>query len=82
MKSLSLKLRDDLFTDVEEIREKLHEARNTFLNEAVEYYIKVKKRELLALKLAEESRLVKKSNREFLKDAENYDGLGGENEWN
>ena len=81
MKSLSLKLDDELFLKLENIRENLHEARNRFINEAIKYYIEKRENEYIKEQLHMESMLIREESEKFVKEFENYDGLEGENEW-
>lgn len=58
MKTLSLKLDDNIFNETEEITAELRLARNRYINEAVSIYNKVNKRRLLKAKLSKESAIV------------------------
>ncbi len=58
MKTLSLKLEDQIFIDAEAVIAKVKKTRNRYINEAVDYYNRYNKREILAAKLAKESKLV------------------------
>ena len=74
MKTLSLKLDDNIFDDTEDMLTKVKKSRNRYINEAVDYYNRINRRNLIARKLAKESRLVKReslavlSEFEFLQD--------------
>jgi hypothetical protein len=57
-KVLSLKLKDDVYRETEEILKKRKETRNAYFNNAIQLYNKLWKRKILKKKLAEESRLV------------------------
>ena len=57
-KLLSLKLRDKVFLDAEEILRRSRKPRNAYFNEAINFYNKLWKRKLLKKTLAEESALV------------------------
>jgi len=57
-KVLSLKLKDPIFRETEEILKHRREPRNAYFNEAINLYNKIWKRKLLKEKLLEESRLV------------------------
>ena len=46
-KVISLKLRDDIYEEAEVITHQIHAARNDYINAAIEFYNKVKKRALL-----------------------------------
>jgi len=57
-KLLSLKLRDKVFLDAEEILRRSRKPRNAYFNEAINLYNKLWKRKLLKKILAEESAMV------------------------
>jgi len=59
MKTLSLKLDDNIFNETEDLLTKVKKSRNRYINEAVDYYNRINKRNLIARKLTKESRLVK-----------------------
>ena len=62
MKTLSLKLDDNIFDETENLLTKLKKSRNRYINEAVHYYKRINKRNLISRKLAKESRLVKRES--------------------
>jgi hypothetical protein len=70
MKTLSLKLDDNIFNDTEEVLTKVKKSRNRYINEAVDYYNRINRRTLIARKLARESRLVKKESLAVLAEFE------------
>lgn len=70
MKTLSLKLDDNIFDDTEDVLTKVKKSRNRYINEAVDYYNRINKRNLIARKLAKESRLVKKESLAVLSEFE------------
>ncbi len=70
MKTLSLKLDDDIFDEAEEITSKLHLARNRYINEAVSIYNRVNKKRLLKKQLTKESMLTSKDSLEVLREFE------------
>lgn len=70
MKTLSLKLDDDIFNEAEEITSKLHLARNRYINEAVSIYNRVNKKRLLKKQLEMESLLTGKDSLEILHEFE------------
>lgn len=57
-KGLSLKLKEGVFAETENILHKIHKSRNSYINEAVEFYNRFFKRKILKTKLAMESKLV------------------------
>jgi hypothetical protein len=76
MKSLSLKLNDDIFAETEQILSSLKENRNKYINNAVDYFNQVQKKRILATRLAEESRLVRKDSMKVLGEFEKLDDDG------
>jgi hypothetical protein len=58
MKTLSLKLEDQIFSDTEIVITAIKKTRNRYINEAVDYYNRYNKRKILAKKLTTESNLV------------------------
>ncbi|TAL64866.1 MAG: hypothetical protein EPN88_10360 [Bacteroidetes bacterium] len=62
MKTLSLKLDDNIFNETEDVLNKVKKSRNRYINEAVDYYNRLNKRTLISRKLARESKLVKKES--------------------
>ena len=65
-KALSLKLRDEVFEEAEEILRKSRRPRNAYFNEAINLYNKLWKRKLLKKILADESLLVAENSLEVL----------------
>jgi hypothetical protein len=70
MKTLSLKLDDNIFNDTEDVLIKVKKSRNRYINEAVDYYNRLNKRTLISRKLARESKLVKKESLAVLAEFE------------
>ena len=70
MKTLSLKLDDNIFDETETLLTKVKKSRNRYINEAVDYYNRINRRSLIAKKLAKESRLVKKESLAVLAEFE------------
>ena len=62
MKTLSLKLDDNIFNETEIVLTKVKKSRNRYINEAVAYYNRINKRNLISRKLSKESKLVKKES--------------------
>ena len=73
MKTVSLKIEDSIFGETEKILTRISISRNRYINEAIEYYNKIQKRQILEKKLKIESNLVKKDSLNTLKDFENID---------
>jgi len=70
MKTLSLKLDDDIFDETEEITSKLKLARNRYINEALSAYNLFNKRRLLKTQLTKESDLTSIDSMEVLLEFE------------
>jgi len=70
MKPISLKLKDEIFYEVEEVTKKRNIPRNMYINEAVEFYNRIQKREMLKEQLRRESKLVRESSLEVLEEFE------------
>lgn len=69
-KVLSLKLRDDVFQEIENIIHQLKIPRNTYINEALAFYNRQNRRKILQKQLARESELVQHNSLEVLADFE------------
>jgi hypothetical protein len=70
MKTLSLKLDDNIFIETEDITAKLNLARNRYINEAVSIYNRVNKKRLLKKQLQKESKLVSTDSMNVLHEFE------------
>lgn len=73
MKTVSLKIDDSIFGETEKILSKIKKPRNRYINDAIDYYNRLQKRELLEKKLKKESDLVKTDSMSVLKDFEGID---------
>ncbi len=73
MKTVSLKIEDSIFGETEKILSRIRMPRNRYINEALEYYNKVQKRQILEKRLATESNLVKDDSMNTLGDFEKMD---------
>jgi hypothetical protein len=73
MKTVLLKIDESIFVETEKILSNIRIPRNRYINEALEYYNKIQKRQLLEQKLKKESELVKKDSMDILKDFEDLD---------
>jgi hypothetical protein len=75
-KALSLKLKEDLFQEVESITRKIHLPRNTYINHALTFYNRLNRRRLLKKQLLGESALVQANSMEILREFEKFeDGI-------
>jgi hypothetical protein len=69
-KALSLKIKDAIYGETESILHKIHMARNSYINEVVEFYNKLFKRKMLKAKLVKESKGVASDSMAILKEFE------------
>ncbi|MHB8881134.1 MAG: hypothetical protein ACYC69_06445 [Thermodesulfovibrionales bacterium] len=69
-KTLSLKMRDDVFSETEEVIETIHTSRNAYINDALSFYNRFMKRSVLKKRLIKESCLVSESSLEALRELE------------
>lgn len=72
-KALSLKLKDEIFADVEIITQELHKPRNTYINEAIAYYNQLVRRKQIKAALLKESEAVYLTSREILNEFDELD---------
>jgi predicted transcriptional regulator len=68
MKTISLKLDEEIFKEVEEITQILRVSRNRYINEAVSSFNRVNKKELLKIQLARESALTSQDSMNTLQE--------------
>jgi len=73
MKTVSLKIDDSIFGETEKILSRIKVPRNRYINEAIEYYNRLQRRQILEKRLRSESELVKKDSLSILKDFERID---------
>ena len=70
MKTLSLKLDDEIFLDTEKLTKKMKSSRNRYINDAIRLYNKFNERNLLKQQLATESKLTRNTSLEILEEFE------------
>ncbi|NJK98862.1 MAG: hypothetical protein HC905_31655 [Bacteroidales bacterium] len=73
MKTISLKIDDSIFGETEKILTRINKPRNRYINEAIEFYNKLQRKQILEKKLKKESELVKSDSMSVLKDFEEID---------
>jgi hypothetical protein len=73
MKTLSLKLENNIFLETEEILKLVGKKRNRYINEALNHFNRIQKRKHIYSKLQTESGLVKDESLLVLKEFENID---------
>lgn len=70
MKTVSLKIDDSIFGETEKILSGMNMPRNRYINEAIDFYNKIQRRQILEKQLKNESALVQKESLAVLKDFE------------
>ena len=70
MKTISLKIDEEVFSETEKILAVLRKPRNRYINEALDHYNRQQKRQLIKEKLSKESRLVSEESMAVLKEFE------------
>lgn len=70
MKTLSLKLEDEIFSETEELISQISKTRNRYINEAVDFYNKINRRRLISNQLGMESGLVWENSMDVLAEFE------------
>ena len=73
MKTVSLKIDDSIFGETEKILTRIKIPRNRYINEAIGYYNRIQRRQILEKRLKSESDLVKRDSLSSLKDFERID---------
>ena len=76
MKTVSLKIDDSIFGESEKILTQIKIPRNRYINDAIDYYNRHQKRQMLEKKLKVESDLVKEDSMNVLNDFEKMDYAG------
>ena len=69
-KMLSLKVKDDIFAETEDIIGSIHKPRNAYINEALIFYNKFIRRRLLKAQFKKESQMISESSIEALRELE------------
>jgi len=77
-KVLSLKIKGEIFEDVESITKVLHMPRNAYINEALNFYNEFNRRKGLRKKLLKESHLTRKNSMDILGEMEKLEEAGAE----
>ena len=73
MKTVSLKIDDSIFGETEKILSRIKISRNRYINDALDYYNRIHRRQILEKRLKVESGLVRKDSINTLKDFERID---------
>ena len=70
MKMVSLKLREDVFQEVEKVTHTIHMPRNAYINQALVFYNTLNRRQLLKHQLRAESKAVQADSLRILEEFE------------
>lgn len=73
MKTLSLKLDEDIYKETEELLDRIKKSRNRYINDALQFYNSMQKKKILQKQLEEESKMVSKESMSVLEEFENFD---------
>ena len=73
MKAISLKIKDDIFKDLEEVVKEAHLSRNAYINKALEFYNKINRKRKWRQQLRNASRLVGADSLALLREIEGID---------
>lgn len=73
MKTVSLKIDDSIFGETEKILARIKKPRNRYINEAIDFYNRMQRKQMLEERLKRESDLVKADSMSVLKDFEGID---------
>ncbi|TXE16828.1 hypothetical protein ES731_13165 [Psychroflexus gondwanensis] len=73
MKTISLKIDDSIFGETEKILNRIKKPRNRYINEALDFYNKLQRKQIIEEKLKKESELVQEDSMSVLKEFENIE---------
>ncbi len=73
MKAISLKLKDEIFEEVEKMVKEIHVSRNAYINNALELYNKLHRKRKIRKLLKEASLNVGKQSMDILHEMEDLD---------
>ncbi len=73
MKAISLKIKDDIFKDLEVMVKEVRLSRNAYINNALELYNQINRKRKLRQQLRKASRLVGADSLAFLREIEGMD---------
>jgi metal-responsive CopG/Arc/MetJ family transcriptional regulator len=72
MKVLSLKLKDDVFEELESVMQRVSVSRNAYINEAIRFYNKMHRKQIIRKQIRYASKLV---GEQSLKMAQELEGI-------
>ncbi|WP_040556241.1 hypothetical protein [Psychroflexus gondwanensis] len=73
MKTISLKIDESIFGETEKILNRIKKPRNRYINEALDFYNKLQRKQIIEEKLKKESELVQEDSMSVLKEFENIE---------
>ena len=73
MKTISLKIDEQIFLEMENLLSRIKVPRNRYINEALSYYNRIQHRIIIKEKLKLESELVREDSMAVLKEFEKFD---------
>jgi hypothetical protein len=73
MKTVSLKIDESIFGETEKILNRIKKPRNRYINEALDFYNKLQRKQIIEEKLKKESELVQEDSMSVLKEFENIE---------
>ncbi len=73
MKTVSLKIDDSIFRETENLLSRIKKPRNRYINEAIDFYNKHQRKQILEKRLKEESYIVRSDSMAVMNDFENLD---------
>ncbi len=73
MKTVSLKIDDSIFGETEKILARIKKPRNRYINEAIAFYNKIQRQQILEKNLKKESEIVQADSMSVLKEFEAID---------
>lgn len=76
MKSIALKLDEDIFAETEQLAKQLNESRNRYINKALNHFNRLQRDYILTQLLASESQMVSVESLKVLSELEKLDDHG------
>jgi predicted transcriptional regulator len=76
MKTLSLKLDDLVYREMEELLGMIKKPRNRYINEALQYYNRIQRKKIIEKRLEAESKMVSEESMKVLSEFEKLDDYG------
>ncbi|AFU67316.1 hypothetical protein P700755_000275 [Psychroflexus torquis ATCC 700755] len=73
MKTISLKIDESIFGETEKILARIKKPRHRYINEALDFYNKLQRKQIMEEKLKKESELVQEDSMSVLKEFENIE---------